>query len=129
MTSGSWKIDPAGVRSVLDGMQTSLDGTAAALQSVQTGVTDASGGAGAVVNEALGAFVDQVSDDVDQVTFRLIGGVQGVHGAVDAYVRGDLEMAAASQRAGITAHETHDVSLFVRTAGADGATAVPGAGR
>ncbi|MFJ3385984.1 MULTISPECIES: DUF6507 family protein [unclassified Curtobacterium] len=129
MSSGSWKIDPAGVRSVLDGMQTSLDGTAAALQSVQTGVADASGGAGAVVNEALGAFVDQVSDDVDQVTFRLVGGVQGVHGAVDAYVRGDLEMAAEFQRAGTTAHETHDVSLFVRTAGADTGTAVPGADR
>lgn len=129
MSAGSWKVDPAGVQTVLDGMQTSLDGTVAALQSVQTGVADASGGAGAVVNEALGAFVDQVRDDVDQVTYRLVGGVQGVRGAVNAYVQGDLEMAADFQRVGSTAHETHDISLFVQNASTDSSTRAPGADR
>lgn len=129
MSAAGWKIDPAGVRGVLDGMQTSLDGTATALWSVQTGVADAAGGAGAVVGEALGAFVAQVADDVEQVTLRLVGGVQGVRGALGAYEQGDLQMAADIQRAGTTAHETHDLSVLARSAAEPGGTSVPGSDR
>lgn len=129
MSATGWEIDPAGVRAVLSGMQTSLDATASALQSVQTGVADAAGGAGDVVGEALGAFVTQVADDVDQVTLRLVGGVQGVRGAVNAYEQGDVEMAADIQRAGTTAHETHDLSLLVSAASTSDTTRVPGSGR
>jgi len=112
----AWKIDPAGARGVLDGMQTSLDATAAALRSVQGGVAEAAGGAGDVVLEALGAFADQVGSDVDTVTLRLVGGVQGVRGAVAAYDHGDLEMAADFQRAGGNAWRTKDLSYLITNA-------------
>lgn len=115
MSTQAWKVDLAGVQSVLLDVSGSVNGTASALQSVQGGVAEV-GGAGDVVNEALGAFLTKTQDDVDQVTYRLIGGVQGVTNAVDAYRAGDLDMAANAQRAGVTLADTHDVSFFVRTA-------------
>jgi len=116
MAATGWRIDPAGVESVLNDISASVNGTASALQSVQGGVAEVAGGAGDIVNEALGAFLTKTQDDVDQVTYRLIGGVQGVTNAVDAYRAGDLEMAANAQRAGLSAHESHDVSFFIRAA-------------
>ena len=116
MSAQGWKIDLAGVKSVLHDVSGSVNGTASALQSVQGGVAEVAGGAGDVVNEALGAFLTKTQDDVDQVTYRLIGGVQGVTNAVDAYKAGDLDMAANAQRAGVTAADTHDVSFFVQAA-------------
>lgn len=116
MSAQGWKIDPAGVESVLSDVSASVNGTASALQSVQGGVAEVAGGAGDVVNEALGAFLTKTQDDVDQVTYRLIGGVQGVTNAVAAYDAHDLEMAANAERAGLRAHEDHDVSFFVRAA-------------
>lgn len=116
MSTQGWRIDPAGVASVLSEVRESVNGTASALRAVQGGVAEVAAGAGDVVNEALGAFVEGTQDDVDQVTYRLIGGVQGVTNAVDAYRAGDLDMAANAQRAGVRAHEGHDLSLFIRAA-------------
>jgi hypothetical protein len=113
MSGQAWSIDPAGVEQVLTGMQPSLDGTAAAIDAVRSGVTDVAGGAGDVVNEALGAFVEKIGGDIDQIELRLVGGVQGVRGAVDAYRHGDLEMAATMQRAGAHAYEKGDLSVFL----------------
>lgn len=116
MSSQAWKIDLAGVQSVLQDVSASVNGTASALQSVQGGVAEVAGGAGDVVNEALGAYLTKTQDDTDEVTYRLIGGVQGVTSAVDAYKVGDLDMAANAQRAGVTAADTHEVSFFVEAA-------------
>jgi len=116
MSAQEWRIDLAGVESVLSDVSASVNGTASALQSVQSGVGEVAGGAGDVVNEALGAFLTKTQDDVDQVTYRLIGGVQGVTNAVEAYRAGDTEMAANAQTAGLRAHENHDLSLFIKNA-------------
>ena len=94
----SWDIDPAGVQGVLGRTTDVAAGFDPALTSMSSALEGAAqAGASGPVATALSGFVTALSGDVEFVYGRTTSAVQGCVGAVNAYVAGDLEMAATAQ--------------------------------
>ena len=94
----NWDIDPSGVQGVLartgevaTGFDTALTTLSSSLQGA------ASAAASGAVGAALAEFASSVTADVQAVFLRTQAAVNGCAGAVDAYVAGDLQMAANAQ--------------------------------
>ena len=94
----NWDIDPSGVQGVLartgevaTGFDTALTTLSSSLQGA------ASAAASGPVGAALAEFASSVTADVQAVFLRTQAAVNGCAGAVDAYVAGDLQMAANAQ--------------------------------
>src|SRR5688500_7944894 len=94
----SWDIDPAGVQGVLARTREVATGFDTALRSMSSSVQGAaSAGASGPVGAALAEFASSVTADVQAVFARTQAAMDGCAGAVNAYVAGDLEMAANAQ--------------------------------
>ncbi len=96
----TWDIDPSGVQGVLartGEVATGFDTALTTLSSSVEGAATASDSG--PVSGALAAFADSLTADVQAVFSRTQAAVNGCAGAVNAYVAGDLEMAANAQAA------------------------------
>ena len=94
----TWDIDPAGVQGVLTRADDAASGFDAALTSMSGGMEGAATAADSQpVGAALSAFAESVGTDVEFVFRRTQAAVTGCVGAVNAYVAGDLQMAANAQ--------------------------------
>lgn len=94
----NWDIDPSGVQGVLARTGEVATGFETALTTLSSSVEGAaSAGASEPVSAALAEFATSVTADVQAVFLRTRSAVSGCAGAVNAYVAGDLEMAANAQ--------------------------------
>ena len=94
----NWDIDPTGVQGVLartGEVATGFDSALTSLSSALQGAANAS--ASNPVGSALAVFAGAVSSEVQAVFARTQAAMTGCAGAVNAYVAGDLEMAANAQ--------------------------------
>jgi uncharacterized protein DUF6507 len=94
----TWDIDPAGVQAVLTRTTDAAAGFDSALKSLSSSVEGAAAqSASGPVASALSGFAGAMSADVQAVFQRSQAAVTGCVNAVNAYVAGDLEMAAHAQ--------------------------------
>ena len=94
----SWDIDPAGVQGVLARTTDVAAGFDPALTSMSSALEGAAtAAASGPVASALNGYATALGADVEFVFGRTTSAVQGCVGAVNAYVAGDLEMAAHAQ--------------------------------
>ena len=94
----NWDIDPTGVQGVLARTGEVATGFDSALTSLSSAVQGAaSSSASNPVGSALAEFAGAVSSEVQAVFARTQAAMTGCAGAVNAYVAGDLEMAANAQ--------------------------------
>ncbi len=94
----SWDIDPAGVQGVLARTGEVASGFDTALRTLSSSVQGAANAsASGPVGSALAEFATSVTADVQAVFGRTQAAMTGCAGAVNAYVAGDLEMAANAQ--------------------------------
>jgi hypothetical protein len=118
VTSGSWRVDPDGVDSVLQRVGKAGEAIATALQpldaAVKSGATAADGLDGGMVctvgvpsagliSAALDAFMADVSADIGVISQRVPAAAHGLHEAAQAVISGDDEMAARIQAAALQA--------------------------
>ena len=112
----SWKIDPAGVNGILAGVGTEQEGLIAALgdgefEAIFTGISEA-GGLIAKVPEALQALMQNQKSNLQAVTNRVAAGAAGVKNSVQAYARGQEDMAGEFQRQMTASASSGDFSYF-----------------
>ncbi|MFD9904968.1 DUF6507 family protein [Streptomyces sp. NPDC059063] len=116
----AWDIDPGGVGGVLkraggsaermakagNKMQKTLPSAAASAGTIVEGGHEGDGktreeggeGAQGPVASALGVFARQWNDDLKSISRRAASSLLGAHLATQAYVTGDLDMAASKNR-------------------------------
>ena len=97
---GAWDISPGGVRAVLARTQH----VAAEFEAQMRALESAVQGAGAqcssgIVGQALAGFFDWAASDIGFVFARTGACLTAAAQATNAYLRGDLEMAANAQAA------------------------------
>jgi Family of unknown function (DUF6507) len=93
-----WDIDPAGVLSVLQRTEAVAGKFDGELTSLNTGLEGAAAQSSSeIVASALQGFVKSASGDIRFVLTRTGACLHGAAGATNAYVQGDLEMAATAQ--------------------------------
>lgn len=93
-----WDIDPAGVRSVLtstEGVAQEFDGQMTTLNASIEGAMGQS--SSDIVNQALAGYAGSATADITFVFTRTSACMNGAAQATNAYVEGDLEMAANAQ--------------------------------
>jgi hypothetical protein len=105
-----WSIQPAGVVAVL----TDVNTYAVALGEALTGLAPAMEGAvtatqsGAISEAVQAYFTQEEGPRIEGMNTRIGAAASGVVKATEAYVAGDLEMAANAQSASVAAvHPTH----------------------
>ncbi|QUG99935.1 hypothetical protein HUO13_03150 [Saccharopolyspora erythraea] len=95
---GRWDIQPAGVQGVLqqvEGVADDFEGHLRSINSAMEGAgTQASSG---IIGQALTGFADSQRSSIEFVFTRTGAAMNGAVNATQAYVRGDLEMAANAQ--------------------------------
>jgi len=95
-----WDIDPAGVSAVLQRTEAVAGEFDGELTSLNTGLEGAATQSSSdIVASALQGFVESASGDIRFVLTRTGACLNGAAGATNAYVHGDLEMAATAQAA------------------------------
>jgi hypothetical protein len=94
----AWDIDPAGVNGVLNktkGVAEDFDGQ---LKTVDTALTGGANNCGSqIVQQAISDYVESAQPDFKFVVFRTGQAMTAAVNATNAYVQGDLEMAANAQ--------------------------------
>lgn len=96
----TWDIDVPGVQGVLKKTQTVAEEFNGQLKKVQTALqTGAKNTSSTIVAKAISEFVDQRQTDIEFVLKRTGSALTAAAQATQAYVNGDLEMAANAQRA------------------------------
>ena len=103
---GRWDIQPSGVQGVLQ----RVEGVAEQFESHVRSINEAMQGAGAeassgIVGQALQGFAEAQRSDSQFVFSRTGAAMTGVANATQAYVQGDLEMAANAQSSASAAPE------------------------
>lgn len=101
----SWSIQPSGVVAVLKDVNVDAEALGAALQSLgpalEGAVTATQSGA---ISEAVQSYFQQEeSPRIQGMSARIGAAAQGVVSATEAYVAGDMEMAANAQTAAVAA--------------------------
>ena len=95
----AWDIDPAGVQGVLGKTQSvagEFEGQLASMTSaMESGAVNTSS---AIVASAVQGFGSAIQADVRFVLSRTGAAISGCAQAVNAYLQGDMEMAATVQR-------------------------------
>ena len=99
-----WDIDPTGVRTVLQDTETVATEFEGQMTTLNTGVegamTQSSSG---IVGSALAGYAESATSDIEFVFTRTGACLDGAAQAANAYLDGDLEMAATAQAAATTA--------------------------
>jgi len=101
----SWSIQPSGVVAVLQDVNVDAEALGAALNSLspalESAVTATNSGA---ISEAVQAYFQQEEGPrIQGMSARIGAAAQGVVSATEAYVAGDMEMAANAQSAAVAA--------------------------
>lgn len=101
----SWRIQPSGVVSVLQTVNVDAEALGAALNSLspalEGAVTATQSGA---ISEAVQTYFEQEeAPRIQGMSARIGAAAQGVVSATEAYVAGDMEMAANAQTAAVAA--------------------------
>ena len=100
----SWSIDPAGVVQVMTNVELSATALGEALTGLQPQFESAIAGAqSAAIAEAIQGWMDHESTALKGVNQRITAAMTGASAATQAYIDGDLEMAANVQSAQVTA--------------------------
>ncbi|ROQ40758.1 hypothetical protein EDF46_0119 [Frondihabitans sp. PhB188] len=109
----TWKVDPAGVKSVLSSVTTESAPIYDALGKVDATVQSAALNAQSqVIASALGEFFSSITKSTETVQQRIPAAVDGAATATIAINHGDEEMAATSESMAVHAATTNDFSFF-----------------
>ncbi|WP_214407022.1 DUF6507 family protein [Pseudonocardia lacus] len=93
-----WDIDPAGVRSVLTNTEAVAQEFDGQMQTLNTGIEGAAAQSSSeIVASALAGFAESAAADIGFVFTRTGACLSGAAQATNAYVEGDLQMAANAQ--------------------------------
>lgn len=93
-----WDIDPVGVRSVLSNTEAVAQEFDGQMQTLNTGIEGAATQSSSeIVASALAGFAESASADISFVFTRTSACMSGAAQATNAYIDGDLEMAANAQ--------------------------------
>ncbi|WFR66584.1 DUF6507 family protein [Curtobacterium flaccumfaciens] len=123
-----WRVDPAGVESVLnsvvdhtttmsDALGGSEDGT---VQGVDTIVQDAATAAQSqVIGEAVAGFFEHRKNTLTGIQNRIRASLLGASGATKAIIDGDEHMAATTQANAVSAASSGDFAAFDGAPGAN----------
>ncbi|MBD3942206.1 hypothetical protein IF188_10915 [Microbacterium sp. NEAU-LLC] len=101
----SWSIDPTGVARVLTDVSPYSEALGASLNSL-SGVISAAVNAtqSPAISEAVSGYFEVLEGPrIQSMSTRIQSAVGGVLSATEAYIQGDLEMAATQQQANIAA--------------------------
>ncbi|WP_285138456.1 DUF6507 family protein [Microbacterium sp. lyk4-40-TSB-66] len=101
----AWRIQPSGVVSVLQDVNVDAEALGTALNALspalEGAVTATQSGA---ISEAVQAYFEQEEGPrIQGMSTRIGAAAQGVVSATEAYVAGDMEMAATAQSAAVAA--------------------------
>ncbi|MGN7969642.1 DUF6507 family protein [Microbacterium sp. 22296] len=101
----AWRIQPSGVVSVLQEVNVDAEALGTALNALtpalEGAVTATQSGA---ISEAVQAYFEQEEGPrIQGMSTRIGAAAQGVVSATEAYVAGDMEMAATAQSAAVAA--------------------------
>jgi hypothetical protein len=115
----SYKIDPAGVQTVLKTVGDRAQELSTALDDVNSATDDVYQGSGndGIVGQALNVFLTDQKTALEDVGTRISAGLNGATLAALAYVHGDEQMEAATTTAMTTAFSTGDLTVLSRTEG------------
>ncbi len=95
----AWDIDPAGVQGVLSKTQSVASEFSGQLTSMTSAMeSGAMNTSSPIVGSAIQGFASSIEGDVRFVLTRAEAAITGCAQAVNAYVQGDLAMAANAQR-------------------------------
>lgn len=95
-----WSIEPAGVRGVLTRSATHAEGFAHGVDGLMTHAGAAAAASGSsLVARALSDYAGARKNDLFKAGERIHSGFTGTVSAVNAYIAGDLAMAANAQQA------------------------------
>jgi hypothetical protein len=109
----AWKISPPEVETVLGRVVEEAATIATALAGMDTTVESAATATqSAVIGQALMDFFASQKTNLDTISNRINGGVTGAATATQAYINGDLEMAATNQANAVVAAANGDFSAF-----------------
>lgn len=111
--SDAWSISPEGVDGVLTSMKDPAEALGVSVGLLQTGLEKLiTATASAAIGEATSQyFVEEGSVTLAAISQHIQSGTNGVANATRAYVNGDLEMAAQSQRDATAAAATKTTDL------------------
>lgn len=123
-----WRVEPAGVQSVLTAvvdrtttMSTALGGSEdGSVEGVDTIVQDAATAAQSqVIGEAVAGFFEHRRSTLTGIQDRIRASLLGASGATQAVVDGDEEMAATTQANAVSAATSGDFAAFDGAPGAN----------
>lgn len=126
----TWKVDPAGVQSVLTTVSTESTSLFDALSKVDSAVEGAATGAQSqLIVSALGEFFTAMNPHITAMQNRIPAACDGAAAATLAIVHGDEQMATDAERNAASSALTGDFTAFGGSApGATGASS-PSHGR
>jgi hypothetical protein len=128
--SGTYKIDPQGVQTVLTTVGDRASELATALDDVDSATQDVLAGSGndGIVAQALSGFLTDQKAGLENVGTRISAGLNGATLATLAYVQGDEQMEASTSTAMTTAFTSDDLTpLATATISSTGHVEVPAA--
>jgi Family of unknown function (DUF6507) len=106
----SWDIQPAGVQAVLSSTESTAGEFEPQLTSLNTGLEgSATESSSPIVAESLAGFAASAQGNIEFVLTRTGAAMTGAAGATNAYVEGDLAMAANAQAAATAAPDPRAV--------------------
>jgi hypothetical protein len=103
-STSAWSIDPVGVVAVLTSVKDKATLLGDALSSLEGDLTSAvQGSQSQAIADAVQAWMGTEAPGLEGVSTRITAAVTGASEATNAYVQGDLDMAADAQAYQVTA--------------------------
>lgn len=101
----AWSIDPTGVARVLTDVNPYSEALGTSLEGLTTAVTGAvTATQSPAISDAISAYFETLEGPrIQAMSTRIQSSAGGVLSATEAYLQGDLEMAATHQQAGVAA--------------------------
>ena len=97
---GNWNISPSGVSAVLTKVSTHATAMGKPLEGLEAAVTGAAvGTSSGVIGDAINSYFKELDGPrLADMNLRITASCQGVANATNAYIKGDLKMAATAQQ-------------------------------
>lgn len=113
-----WDIDPSGVKSVLQRTETTASAFEEQIRSLNTALEQAgTESTSRIVAKAISDFMQAQATHMTFVFTRTSAALQGAANATQAYLDGDLQMAANAQQSAATAPVPTDIPGAAETRG------------
>jgi hypothetical protein len=101
---GTWDLDIPGIQAVLTKTQGVAKGFEAEMTSIQTGMQNGTQATQSqIIATAMSTFAEKIKPDLEFIVKRTGDAMTGAVNAVNAYEKGQLEMAANAQKAASSA--------------------------